>query len=90
MARWWVRLGGKTGSHVTLAEVYSQVFIRLHIPFLNYIGRLTGSQSKKTGKPEKTCKICKFFAFGALSKPFYADFVLLQGHVKGKIGLWSG
>ncbi len=84
MARWWFRLGGKTGSHVTLAEVYSQVFIRLHIPYLNYIGRLTGSQSKKTGKTQKTCKICNFFAFGGLSRPFYADFVLLQRPVKGE------
>ena len=28
MARWWVRLGGKTGSHVTLAEVYNKVFYK--------------------------------------------------------------
>lgn len=30
MARLWVRLGGKTGSHVSLAEVYGQALSRPH------------------------------------------------------------
>jgi len=84
MARWWVRLGGKTGSHVTLAEVYSKVFIRRYFPFLNYIGRLIGSQSKKTRKTEKTCKICKLFAFTSLNGRFFADFILSEHSVKNE------
>ena len=84
MARWWVRLGGKTGSHVTLAEVYSKVFIRPYIPCINYIGRLIESQSKKTEKTEKTCKICNLFAFSSLNRRFYTDFLLSGQPVKNE------
>jgi len=63
MARKWVRLGGKTGSHVTLAEDYSKAISRLHIPVITISDGTTKVNQKKQ-------KIWKKLAKSVNSSPF--------------------
>jgi len=83
MARKWVRLGGKTGSHVSLAEVYDKALLSL--TYLHILYRAVQLMStEKTGKSEKKVRQVIFRArkgvsameqrFGQVSRSEYVLF----------------